>query len=65
MKGREDPMGDVTPSPQPSPVKGEGERVTINLYFGVLLFLLILRMIFGRSTYGADNDEEHENISGR
>jgi hypothetical protein len=29
-------MSDVTPSPQPSPVKGEGERVTVNLYFGVL-----------------------------
>ena len=36
MKGRGNPIGDVTPSPQPSPVKGEGERVTVNLYFGVL-----------------------------
>jgi hypothetical protein len=26
-------MGDVTPSPQPSPVKGEGEEVFINVYF--------------------------------
>jgi hypothetical protein len=26
-------MGDVTPSPQPSPLKGEGEGVVTNVYF--------------------------------
>ena len=34
MKGRGTTMGDVTPSPQPSPIKGEGKRVDINVYFG-------------------------------
>ena len=33
MKGRGNPIGDWTPSPQPSPLKGEGEEFVINIYF--------------------------------
>jgi len=32
MKGRGNPIGDGAPSPQPSPVKGEGEEFVINVY---------------------------------
>jgi len=35
MKGRGNQLGDVSPSPQPSPVKGEGEFEEINVYFWV------------------------------
>jgi hypothetical protein len=38
MEGRGNPIGNVTPSPQPSPVKGEGEEFDINLHFWISSF---------------------------